>query len=193
MLSGMIDLAKLLGQPAIYLVLSLIMLVWGAKSYIGLRKAMSQDYRESVQETLRITTQLQSAATTIPELVPIKEELLRRLGVVDRNLASAERHIIADTSLDVLLAPEPMLVMGAAGALVMLVTNLTAIIFQSSSNSVYTALGLSCMMALLVFKSQRSWPIRILYYILVAVAIFSLGYGLNALGQEFTAPPRGIA
>jgi len=193
MLSGMIDLAKLLGQPAIYFVLSLIMLVWGAKSYIGLRKAMSQDYRESVQETLRITTQLQSAATTIPELVPIKEELLRRLGVVDRNLASAERHIISDTSLDVLLAPEPMLVMGAAGALVMLVTNLTAIIFQSSSNSVYTALGLSCMMALLVFKSQRSWPIRILYYILVAVAIFSLGYGLNALGQEFTAPPRGIA
>jgi hypothetical protein len=187
MISEMVDLAKQLGNTATYLVLCLIMLVWGARSYLSLRKATSQDFRESVSETIRIVAQLKSAAESSPELEPIKGELLRRLGVVDHRLALSDRHIISESPLDFLLTPEPMLVMGAAGALVMLVVNSLDFfridLVTLLGRPVWLYVGLSLLMALAVFKSRRSWLVRLLYYVLVATAVFALAIGLNEIGR----------
>jgi hypothetical protein len=185
MISEMAGLAKQLGNTATYLVLCLIMIVWGARSYVNLRKATSQDFRESVSETIKIVTQLKSAAESTPELAPIKGELLRKLGVVDRSLASSAYHIGSESLLDLLITPEPMLAMAAAGAVVMLVANSLAYFELIALPVVWLYVGLSVLMALPVLKSRRRWPVRVLYCFLVAIAVFAMALGLNKLGQQF--------
>jgi len=185
MLSGIIELAKQVGQPAIYLVLSLLMLVWGAKSYIDIRRTMARDYRESVLETLKVVKRLESEAAQNQEFEPIKKELLRSLGAVDSRLTSADQYIAHDSSsLNAFLSPEPMLAMGAAGAFVMVVTNTFGYLVDAPR--AHLALILSFIMALGVFALRRSWLTRILYYVLVAIAIYAVAAGLNNLGVNLT-------
>jgi hypothetical protein len=179
--TGMIELAKEIGRPALYFVLSLIILVWGARSYVGIRQSVSKDYRESVLETLDIINRIQLASDKASEFEPIRDELLRRLGVVDRRLSSANMHMSRNDSLiNSFLSPEPMLALGAASAFVMMVTNIIGANF--SINRAYTACILSLLSALWVFKSPRSWLIRVLYYVLIATAIYAMASGLNMVG-----------
>jgi hypothetical protein len=185
--SGMIELAKQIGRPAMYLVLSLILLVWGAQSYVGLRKTMSQDYRENVLETIKVIDQLQSATKNDPELEPIKGELLRQLGVVDRILISDGR--TNDSPLNAFLAPEPMLVIGAASSLVLIIANSLGFFIKSISRR-YVALALSCILALAVFKEPVNLFIGAIYYILIATAIYAMAVGLNEQLGFWLMPKR---
>jgi hypothetical protein len=175
--AGMIELAERLGTPAIYFLLSMMMLVWGARSYVNLRTNISRDYRESVQDTLNIIKQLQSSSsqqTTDLELV--KNELLRRIGAVDRRITSRNSWI------NLFLAPEPMLMLSAAATLIMLITNALVYRFDYfSSYRSHVGLFLSFVVGLAVLKSPRPWYIRVPYYVLISTFIFVTAFGVANL------------
>jgi hypothetical protein len=190
MLSGIIELAQQVGKPAIYLVFSLLMLVWCAKSYLGLRKTIAHDYRESVLETLNLVKRIETDAADKQEFGLIKKELLRRLGTVDNDLGSADQRIAHGSSpLNAFLAPEPMLVLAAAGALVMIITNIIGFFTFTGVPRATLGLVLSLVMALWVFTLRRGWFTRIFSYVLVAIAIFTIAFGFNSLGMSAVHTP----
>jgi hypothetical protein len=144
---------------------------------------MAHDYRESVLETLNIVKQLEADAAQKQEFDPIKKELMRRLGAVDDRLIAADQHMAHDSSsLNAFLAPEPMLVLGAAGAFVMILTNTIATLVDAPR--AWLGLSLSFGLSLVVFTLRRSWIIRIFYFFLVAIAVYAVAAGLNDLGTQ---------
>jgi hypothetical protein len=86
------------------------------------------------------------------------------------------------TPIDEFLNPKSMVTPGVAGAVTMLITNTLSSQFGLLPN--YTGLVISLIFGLVVFlaQSQANWLVRIIYYFLNSLIIFSVAMGTNQAG-----------
>jgi hypothetical protein len=88
----------------------------------------------------------------------------------------------ASSPIDQFLTPESMLTPGIAGATAMMITNALGNNFDMSLR--WTALILSFVFGLLSIMTNRSLPVKLLFYVLNSLVIFCVASGANTIGQK---------
>jgi hypothetical protein len=103
----------------------------------------------------------------------------------DRGRHPASDKVAADPAspLTEFLNPNSMITPGAAGAFTMMITNTLCQQF-SELHLGGTGLVVSFLFGALVFAYTASIPVRVVYYMINSLIIFTVAMGSNAIGQQ---------
>jgi hypothetical protein len=94
-------------------------------------------------------------------------------------------------SLDRFLSPEAMLTPGAAGGVIVLISNALAVNFSLPRSHV--GLALSFIFGLLAMTKPQQWYLKATYYFLNSMIIFCVAFGAGSLSLTSGAPNPSTA